>query len=387
MRILVSCLQSRRRHPIPAYEFWRAYFVRGIEEAGHEVLEVPDVDWAEGLVHGQGEPLKQWRRRTWESVRSFVHTERQGRSVDLFLSYLHPRQIETGAISDLQADGIPCVNFFCDNVREFRQVPAEFRPFALHWVPEFEALPMYRGAGLPHIHAPMPCWVPEKLRCVPVAETGPPTFIGSADILRRDLLSRAVRAGATLKVCGPGWSDPDDLEAVPRRRQLSATLVDQALALRHQGIAGLTRKVESHIRPLRPAPLPACSVAAMPDRQDEYFGLIREAAVCLGINRVPTARRSNRNPLRYSRLRDIEAPMLGACYLTEWTDGVERLFERGSEIETYRTAQELSAKLRELNADPARRRAMRERAQRRALADHCVGRSIARIGERVGLSA
>jgi spore maturation protein CgeB len=106
--------------------------------------------------------------------------------------------------------------------------------------------------------------------------------------------------------------------------------------------------------------------------------------VTIGVNRVPTANRSPYRPLVYSRLRDIEAPMLGACYLTEWTEGLEHMYELGKEIETYRTAEELTTKLSELRLDPERRSAMRERAQRRALSDHSVARSIARIGAHFG---
>jgi spore maturation protein CgeB len=77
--------------------------------------------------------------------------------------------------------------------------------------------------------------------------------------------------------------------------------------------------------------------------------------------------------------------MLGACYLTEWTDGLEHLYELGKEIETYRTAEELTGKLSELRKDAVRRRAMRQRAQRRALAEHTVGRSIERIRAHFGI--
>jgi spore maturation protein CgeB len=107
--------------------------------------------------------------------------------------------------------------------------------------------------------------------------------------------------------------------------------------------------------------------------------------VVLGINRVPSLVASDRHPLVYSRLRDIEAPMLGACYLTEWTAGLERLYDLGKEIETYRTAEELTAKLSELRADPERRISMRARAQRRALAEHSVARSIELIADRLGM--
>jgi spore maturation protein CgeB len=107
--------------------------------------------------------------------------------------------------------------------------------------------------------------------------------------------------------------------------------------------------------------------------------------VTIGVNRVPSANRSLHRPLVYSRLRDIEAPMLGACHLTEWTEGLEHMYELGKEIETYRTAEELTSKLGELCLDPVRRRAMRERAQRRALSDLSVARSIARIGAHFGI--
>ena len=77
--------------------------------------------------------------------------------------------------------------------------------------------------------------------------------------------------------------------------------------------------------------------------------------------------------------------MLGACYLTEWTEGLEHMYELGKEIETYRTSEELTSKLSELRKDALRRRAMRQRAQCRALADHTVGRSIERIRAHFGL--
>jgi hypothetical protein len=361
--------------------------MRGLEEGGHEVLEVPGVDWAEAMVYPAGDGIAAWRARTWDTVLAYVRREQRRKPIDLFLTYLYPQQVEVSTIEELQRMGVPCVNFFCDNVREFRRVPDEYRPFALHWVPEFEALPQYRAAGLSHIHAPMPCWVPAALRTAPTTETEPPTFIGSADILRRELLARAMAQCANLVVRGAGWRDEPSTSVngqtetgVPIR--LVANQV--ALARRH-GLGAIVRKIEHRLRPLCPPPLPPACVARAPGTDQDYFRISREAKVTLGVNRVPTATASLRRPLAYSRLRDIEAPMLGACYLTEWTAGVERLYDIGPEIEVYHTADELANKLAELIADLARRRSMRHRAQRRALAEHTVGKSIARVAEWLGL--
>ena len=386
MRILLSCLQSLKPHPMPAYDFWRPYFVEGCREAGIECLEVPSVDWAEGLVYPPGGELEAWRARTWDTVLAYTRREHSHQPIDFFLGYLYPKQIEIAAIDELQRMGIPAVNFFCDNVREFRQVPAEYRPFSLHWVPEFEALPMYQNANLPYLHAPMPCWVPPVLRSVPISEIEPPTFIGSADILRRDLIGRAMRAGAEFIVRGPGWSNHgDDSTSVGwKSHSISKTLLNQLALVRRYGLRSLLHKVGNRLRPIHLLPIPDTNIRETVFGQ-QYFQITRDATVTIGVNRVPTASASNRRPLVYSRLRDIEAPMLGACYLTEWTAGLEKLYDIGSEIETYRTPDELRLKLIELKKNNRRRLIMRERAQRRALHEHTVARSLARLREKLGV--
>jgi hypothetical protein len=380
MRILVSCLQSPTRHQIPAYGFWRTYFVNGLLEAGHEVLEVPGVDWAEGLVHADGPERATWRARAWDATLDYVREQTARRAIDLFVGYLFPQQVDVSAIEELRRRGIPCVNFFCDNVREFRRIPPEFLAFTLHWVPEFEAVPMYRAAGLPHLHAPMPCWVPVELRATPQEETEPPTFVGSAD-----MFGRALQGGAAFVVRGRGWGSLDEhSRGGPQRRSILTSIAGWSALWRDHGFAAILHRLEARVHPFRPLPVPAASVReAVAD--SEYFRVIREAVVTLGVNRVPAARVSNRRPLAYSRLRDIEAPMLGACYLTEWTAGLESMYELGADIETYRTADELVVKLADLRKSPGRRRDMRTRAQRRALKDHSVARTIERIRQALGL--
>ena len=376
-RIILSCLQSATRHSLPAYDFWRAYFVNGCREAGLEPLEVPGVDWAEGLVHS-GNDLIAWRSRTWDAVLSFVKREERRGGMAFFLGYLYPRQVDPSAIRELQRRGLPCVNFFCDNVREFRRVPNEYRGFALHWVPEFEAVSMYREAGLPHLNAPMPCWVAPELRSPPPRETEPATFIGSADILRRDLFGRAAAAGAHVSIRGVGWTEP--LNSGGRTRRSPGRLfLNQIGVVRANGLRGAYYKIADRAWPIRPPVIPAENLfpAVTPA---EYIRMTREAIVTLGVNRVPSGRASLRRPLAYSRLRDLEAPMMGACYLTEWTAGVERLYDVGSEVAVYRTPEELASMVAELQADSTRRQGMRVRAQRRALQDHSIATSLARIG-------
>jgi hypothetical protein len=374
-------LQDLRPHQIPAYRFWAGYFRNGIAEAGYELAEIPNVDWAEGITNLSAPELAKWRDITWSRTVQYLDREtKEGRAVDLFLSYLYPVQVDIGAIAEIQRLGIPCVNFFCDNVREFTNVPPVFSCFDLHWVPEFEALPMYHRAGLKTCFAAMPCWVSPEARASATTETEQVTFIGSADDLRSALFSKALSLGASIKIGGKGWleeSDGDNLSSKPGRSILEMAR-NQARFVRDRGVAQWLRKLSQRIPLEAKKKVPAAAIMP-PINKSDYVKLTRESMITIGVNRVPTFRRPPSDPLTYSRLRDIEAPMMGACYLTEWTEGLGQFYQIGTEIETYRTAAELVTKIELLRSDPTRRRNLRRNGQEKALAELTIAKSLTKI--------
>jgi hypothetical protein len=380
MRILLSFLQGRPGHPIPSYGFWREYLINGLQEAGHECLEVPGADWAEALVYDDEDRLQKWRSQNWDLTISFVRRELLKGPIHLFLSYFYPQHVDETAISQLQRWGVPCVNFYCDNVREFQRVPEAFYCFDLHWVPEYEALPMYAAADLRHIHLPMPCWVPDAYRCTPEQEHDKAVFVGSADSHRRELLADAVRCGADVEIYGSSWTDDEITLGGPI--DLPAKISNQLEFLRRNGMQAFVRKVRRKVRSKRVSELPKGLVHG-PVTAGKYFSTLREARVTIGINRLPSI--SSPKAAKYSRLRDIEGPMLGACYLTEWTEGLTHLYDLGREIETYNTGAELAAKLIELSRNDCKRKHMRLAAQKRALREHSIQASIVRICSSIGI--
>ena len=397
MRIYLSCLQSPVRHPIPAYAFWERYFKRGIEEAGSRWIETPDIDWAEGLVYTSGltrtahPALDAWRERTWSVVFDHIRREHARRPIDCFLGYLYPQQVDPSAIAAIRDLGIPCVNFFCDNVRQFTAIPGEYGAFDLHWVPEHKAMRLYRLAGFEAINLPMPAWVaPADRSCTPVERYGA-TFIGSHDVQREALFARVIDLGGPVTLRGPGWDGggPD----VPARAPLAggsmrSVVRHQVEFARSQGAIALARRIGTRISERFSQP---------PSRQafdghvqetvfgQAYVDVTQQSRVTLGVNRYPSYRAPASRPDTYSRLRDIEAPMLGACYLTEWTEGLDQLYELGTEIETYRDAEEMVEKIARLERDAPRRAAMRCRAQKRALSEHGVPSSLSALGCRLGV--
>jgi Glycosyl transferases group 1 len=384
MRIFLSCLQSSVNHPIPAYQFWQTYFKNGIQEADHAWVEAEGVDWAEGLVYIEKESLIEWRGRIWGIVVSSIKKQHKQKPIDLFLSYLFPKQVDSSAIQEIQQLGIPCVNFYCDNVRDFMKIPKEFYCFDLHWVPEYKALKMYERVGLKHIFAPMPVWIPLNQRNYNHPEKYGVSFIGSRDIQRELLLAQAIKSGVELEIRGAGWSknklNLSETSQIPIDLYQIAT--NQLEFIQTQGFLAWLRKIRKRSSPTIADEIFADFVKEQPNAE-EYPLIIQQSLISLGINRYPSYRHPFSNPDKYSRMRDVEAPMMGSCYLTEWTEGLDHLYELGKEIETYRNMEELVEKIKYLTDSPEVRKSLRFKGQRRSLSEHTISKSINRIWKEI----
>jgi hypothetical protein len=382
MRIYLAFFQTAARGAGTAnYGFWADMLRAGLTEAGHEVLESPGLDWSAGMGLEDDAQLRAWRDATWSRALADLAAFQAQGGVDLFLGYFFPQQIETSAVAELTRRGIPTVNYFCDNVREFTRVPAEYRPFDLHWVPEWAALPLYARANLRHLHAPMPVWVPPEFRGLPAREEPAATFLGSRDELRAGLFGELAAHDVALQVRGKGWG-PAAVTAPSPAPQGSFAGRQLAFVRRHGAVAWLRKFAP---RDSTPAPQPPAAWLGDAVPRAEYFRLSRESAVTVGVNRFDSPRLRRGEVATYSRLRDLEAPMLGACYLTEWAPGLERLYDLDREIATYRTAAGLAEILRALLADAPRRRAMRQAAQARALREHGIAPTLEKIAAALGM--
>jgi len=386
MNIYLSFLQSKISHPVPAYSFWEYYIKNGIVEGGDEWQE-GEVDWAEGLLYTLDKTkLALWKSITWEKTVKDIQLKHNKKPISCFLSYLYPHQVEEQAIKEIQKMGIHCVNFFCDNVREFNSAPKEFAVFDLNWVPEYKALEMYKKAGYQYIHLPMPMWVEPKNRNLPTIETNRLSFIGSVDIQRVLLFEEAVKKGLQINIYGKGWVN-ERVETIIHEKNIGRsgvkqTLVNQMVFLKRFGLAGFYRKMSQRKLQLNPSANLEKSLRGELIFED-YVAVTKESAVTLGVNRYPSYHYPLTSPNTYARLRDIEAPMLGACYLTEWTEGIDELYEVGKEIEVYRNAEDLIEKANELLADKQKRKALRQFGQERALKQHSIQCSLGKIQKRL----
>ncbi|MEE1945145.1 glycosyltransferase [Pedobacter sp. KR3-3] len=377
MKIFLSFLQSKQQHPIAAYSFWEYYIKNGIEEAGHEWIECADIDWAKGLVPQPKAEFNDWKNASWEKTIKFLKQNRP----DVWLSYLYPEQVDTGAIEEIKKMGIFCINFFCDNIRLFKKAPQAFGVFDLNWVPEYEAIGMYEKAQFRHINLPMPMWVAPAFRTVPTAENGRVSFIGSKDIQRQLFFEKLIELNPAiaLDIYGQGWQED---KTTSQNRVPSNTVLDkignQFRFVAKHGLKAYKNKLSfGTFNPQASTALKAL-IRTKPDFE-QYIRITRESEITLGINRYPSFDYPLYRPNTYSRLRDIEAPMLGACYLTEWAEGLDKLYDMGTEIETFRNEEQLIEKIKELASNPSKRAMLRTNGQKRALSKNSIVESLSQI--------
>ena len=366
---------------MPAYDFWEHYIKNGISEAGYQWTECPDADWALALVPQSKDGFLNWKQDTWGKTVDWL----KKKPADIFLSYLSPLQIDETAIKEIQKMGIPCVNFFCDHIRDFKRVPSEFEVFDLNWVPEYKAVNWYKKAGYPYINLPMPMWIEPQYRVLKEEKNDQVTFIGSMDIQRMLLFEQVLEQapGLPLAIYGAGWLEPEiTLHPVTADYTLDKKIMFNLNAIKQLGIIPYLRKIKHRNSNSVLSNALIAKIHASPTFE-QYNALTAESMITLGINRYPSFHFPLYKPDTYSRLRDIEAPMLGACYLTEWTAGIGELYDIENEIVVYRNAGELAAKTRELRADINKRKMLRFNGRKRALNEHQISISLNKILQRL----
>src|SRR5262249_32064133 len=106
-----------------------------------------------------------------------------------------------------------------------------------------------------------------------------------------------------------------------------------------------------------------------PVSDEEYVALFSTSTISLGFLILGDTQRTAW-PLRQVRLREFEAPMSGAFYLTEWLDELEHHYVVGREIECFRSRDELVDKARYYVAHDAERERIRRAGLERARRDH-----------------
>lgn len=379
---------------------WHRQFPDTLRAMGHDVVLVEDVGLsASWWLTRRGVWDRHRCKRLTAAILTSVETAHQQKPVDLFFAYLYPFQFEPSLLDEVKAMGIPVAFFFCDNLSH-PDVAAGIAPHAtLNWVPEKAALPQFVRAGAAAIHLPMaanpahnfPVAAPEEIEV---------SFAGLKNPFRRALLGEVIALGLPVTIFGGGWiPDMDshveiDLAAAAsdlpaktpwhRFREWGWFKLNAARRLARHGLA--PRRAEREYSSMGKQYEVQISKHALRQTLNlqQLNALYSRSSVSIGINDQFLA--MAQPPLYfYPKMREFEATMSGACYLTQATSESADLFDVGREIECYSTAAELVDRGRELLSSPAKRKEMRIAARKRALGEHTWQHRFEALFARLGL--
>lgn len=339
---------------------WRRHFYDGLQGALPSVVLPADVDfeWARpaaGASSGPSAPRAATSERLWQQIRAAHGT----RGLDAVISYCFSLDIEPTLIERTVALGVPWINFFCDSTYAFDFVEQIARLASLNWFPERAAMPSYRALGRPALCRPYAL----NSRALPNAlcesVDHPVGFVGAPTSNRVLHLARFMLRGSRVAVRGEGWRRVPAARArkaaAPDDRRMRPALGERVL------VRALTPLVRNGARPLT---------------DEEMAPFLSRCRVVLGFNE---GRDLNGDYQSYMKLRDVEFPGFGCCYLTQHNEDIEHALDVGREVLTFNHTGEAVGLVRRYNRDPEAARDVGRAGRRRVLAEHTWSARLAEL--------
>lgn len=349
----VFCVVADCHAPSGHYRsLWQRHFYDGLRAVVDRLTIPEQLDWTWARRAGP-EPVADMvdeRSRVSEHLAAQILRARATHGLDAVISYCFAGDLQPEVVRRVIAAGVPWVNFFCDSTYRFEEVEPLARVVSLNWFVEHAAIPRHRALGVPFVCLPYalnPLALPE---CACQRPQRAAAFIGMPTGQRVRQLAQLLAAGCNLEIRGPGW----EMEKL-------AGWVDSP-AGQAMGFHGLGRRIWE-----QPEWAEVCAQAEGPLSDEELPGYLRGCHVVLGLNQ---ALDHAGQAASYLKLRDLEFPGHGCCYLTEHNEDVAAALDAGTEVLTYRTLDEAAQLLRELPRQPEHCAGIGEAGRRRVLADH-----------------
>lgn len=387
LRIFYAVMRSPNLRALTGSNVWHRNLYNGLAALGHEIVEF-DFDMAPLLLHAdirdprQRRFVERERPKLEEALLEQIRAEHRKRGIDLFFSYFYDACATPATIREIRALGIPTVNFYCNAIHQFELVRAIAPAFDVCMVPERAALPKYQQVGARALHVQMAA-DPGTYRPFDLPREFDVTFVGQRYGERSQIIDQLLRRGVNVRVWGPGWrvgwvgagaQRAGGFERAARRLQQAVCSPRRTVSRAIERV--LERNLNQRI----------AAVAGPPLSDEEVVQMYSRSKLSLGFSTVNEPVPCG-EPSAHMRLRDFEATMSGACYITGYVDDLPLCFEPDKEIVTYRDFHELLEKVRFLLAHNDVAESIRAAGRRRALSDHTWQQRFTQLFAAMGLPA
>jgi hypothetical protein len=356
---------------------------RSLEDMGHALVRFDFPGWPD-----DSDPTWQTTGKPRTNQR-LLDAFRAAGGIDLFYGYFYSSVVYPETIDLIRQSGVPTVNFSCNNVHQFDLVRDIAAHFDVCVVPEQAAQTDFQSVGAQPVRIQLAA-NPRVYHPYPEPRVYDVTFVGQRYADRADLLQHLFSNGVGVRAWGAGWQ--------PRKR-LDVAHVKAALALvedeRFDGVRRLIRRRGSTTSSTTATdrlgstnPTNGLDTSAFGGPRLLHRDLVRmysQSRLSLGFATAGESHKTAKR-LTHLRLREFEAPMSGALYLTEDQPELAEYFEPGKEVLTYAGPDDLLDSARYYLAHPERaervRRAGLERARRQHTWQHRFTELFDKLGVR-----
>jgi len=349
---------------------------RSLEDMGHQLVRFDFPGWpddADPAWRDSGKP-----RTNQQLLERF----RAAGRIDLFLGYLYSSVVYPDTIDVIRASGVPTVNFSCNNVHQFDLVRDIAPRFDVCVVPELAAQSDFTLVGAKPVRIQLAA-NPRVYRPYPEPRAYDVTFVGQRYADRAAFLHHLHTNGVDVRAWGAGWQ---------ARKRLDVAHVKAALALvEDERFDGLRRLVRSRLARAgrtngthTPDDIDTAAYGGPRLLQTDLVKMFSRSRVSLGFATAGDSHRSEKR-LTHLRLREFEAPMSGALYLTEDQAELAEYFEPGAEVLTYTDRDDLLDKARYVLSHQEAAERIRHAGYQRARREHTWRHRFTQLFTALGL--
>jgi spore maturation protein CgeB len=219
---------------------------------------------------------------------------------------------------------------------------------------------------------------PRVYRPLPEPRIYDVTFVGQRYADRADFLTHLHANGVDVRAWGAGWASHKRLDVAHAKAAL-ALIEDE----RFDGVRRLLRR-SSQSNGNHVTPKDTSAFGGPRLLQSDLVKLFSQSRLSLGFATAGESHRSEKR-LTHLRLREFEAPMSGALYLTEDQPELHEYFEPGKEVLTYTNQHDLLDTVRYYLAHPEHSERIRAAGWRRARHEHTWQHRFRELFDALGL--
>ena len=372
LRIFYAADHTPNGFSLPTSQIWYCNLYLPLVDLGHDVIPfrydlTPHLKHADPADARQRAFIEQYRPGLEESLLKQVWAAHRQEHVDVFFSYFYSALVRPDVIREIGAWGITTMNWYCNASYQFHLVE-EIAP-AYHYclVPEKFRLEDYKATGANPIYC-QEAANPNIYKPYPLPREFDVTFVGAQYADRADYVRYLRDHHIDVRVWGAGWKECCPPPSLPRWLRWRAGRAKGRLLGQPVGRVALPR-----------------TVCGDPLSDEEMVQMYSRSKISLGFSNVGETHRATQ-PIKQIRLRDFEAPMSGAFYVTEYMPELEEFFRVGKEIVCYHDKADLADKVKYYLAHTEERETIRQAGYRRAVSEHTWQKRFQQVFQQIGVA-